>query len=95
MGYSHRHGDSRACGATTIVSGQNFVTVEGNLWSVDGDNNTDGGGALNTSNDWLTINDKGVIINGDSAAPDSLCPLVGGLHCEPSATGFSNLIQVS
>jgi uncharacterized Zn-binding protein involved in type VI secretion len=95
MSYSHRHGDSRACGATTVVSGQNFVQVEGKLWSVNGDPNTHGGGALNTSNDWLTISGKGIIVNGDSAAADALCPIVGGAHCAPSATGFSNLIEVS
>ena len=41
MAYCHRDGDSRSCGATTIVSGQNFVFVDSHLWSVDGDGNTD------------------------------------------------------
>ena len=95
MAYSHRQNDARACGATTIVSGQDFVLVDGKLWSVDGDNNTDGGGALSTSHSWLTIGGKGIIVNGDSAAPDSLCPIPGGPHCAPSATGYSDLVSVS
>lgn len=95
MAYAHRDLDSRACGALTIVSGQSFVTVRGQLWAVDGDNNTDGGGALITSNSWLTINGKGVIVNEDSAAPDALCPIPGGTHCNPFATGFSSLIEVA
>lgn len=95
MANAHRNGDARACGATTIVSGQDFVLVDGELWSVDGDDNTDGGGALSTSHSWLTIAGKGIIVNGDSAAPDSLCPIPGGPHCAPNATGFSDLITVS
>jgi hypothetical protein len=95
MAYSHRDTDSRACGATTIVSGQDFVTVDDKLWSVNGDDNTDGGGALSTSHSWLTIADKGIIVNGDSAASDSLCFPIGGNHCAPSATGYDNLIEVT
>lgn len=95
MPNSHVHGNSRACGATTIVVGQTFVTVNGKLWAVEGDINTDGGGALSSSHSWLTINGKGVIVNGDSAAPDSLCPIPGGAHCNPDATGFDSLIEVT
>jgi uncharacterized Zn-binding protein involved in type VI secretion len=94
MAYSHRNGDSRTCGATTIVTGQNFVKIDGQFWSVDGDGNTDGGGALSTSHSWLTIAGKGIIVAGDSAAPDSLCPIPGGAHCAPNASGFSNLVNV-
>jgi uncharacterized Zn-binding protein involved in type VI secretion len=94
MAYCHRDGDSRSCGATTIVSGQNFVFVDSHLWSVDGDGNTDGGGALNTSHSWLTIAGKGIIVAGDGAAPDSLCPIPGGPHCAPNAVGFDDLINV-
>ena len=95
MPNSHVHGNARACGATTIVIGQTFLTVNGKLWSVEGDINTDGGGALSSSHSWLTINGKGVIVNGDSAAPDSLCPIPGGPHCAPAATGFDSLIEVT
>lgn len=94
MAISHRHDDSRACGATTIVTGQGFVTIEGKLWSVDGDPDSHGGGNLNTSHPWLTINGKGVIVVGDSAAPDALCPVVGGLHCAPSASSGDSLVTV-
>ena len=34
---AHRDGDSRFCGATTIVQGQGTVTVNGKLWAVEGD----------------------------------------------------------
>ncbi len=95
MAYSHRHGDSRACGATTIVVGQDFVTIEGQLWSVNGDPNTDGGGALSASKTYVTIGGIAIIVQGDSAAPDSLCPIPGGPHCAPSATGFSSLVDVA
>jgi uncharacterized Zn-binding protein involved in type VI secretion len=93
MAYSHRNGDSRECGATTIVSGQDFVKVDGQLWAVDGDPNTDGGGGLITSHSWLIINGKGIIVNGDGAAPDSLCPLPP--HCDPAAVGYDDLISIS
>jgi len=94
MAYSHRNGDVRSCGATTIVSGQNFVTVDGQLWAVDGDQDTDGAGQLITSNSWLSISGKGIIVNGDAAQPDDLCPTVGGAHCEPSAVGYDAAISI-
>lgn len=37
---AHRHGDSRMCGASTIVQGQNTVKVNGILWAVQGDPDT-------------------------------------------------------
>lgn len=92
---AHRHGDLRACGASTVVAGQDFMTVEGQLWAVDGDPDSHGSGALATSHAWLTINGKGVIVVGDSAAPDDLCPIAGGAHCAPSAVGFSDLTDVA
>jgi uncharacterized Zn-binding protein involved in type VI secretion len=93
MAFAHRQDDARICGATTIVSGQSHVKVDGKLWAVDGDPNTDGGGGLITSHAWLTINGKGVIVAGDNAAADSLCPLPP--HCNPSAVGFSSLVDVA
>ena len=93
MAYSHREGDTRICGATTVHQGQDFVKVDGQLWAVNGDPNTDGGGGLNTSHNWLTINGKGIIVNGDSADADSLCPIPP--HCNPAATGYDDLITVS
>lgn len=95
MTYSHRDGDARDCGATTVVTGQDFVTVDGMLWAVDMDENTDGGGALSTSHGWLTISGKGIIVNGDTAAADDLCPIPGGAHCAPNASGYDNLIEVA
>lgn len=95
MAYSHRQDDARACGATTIVVGQDFVTIEGKLWSVDGDPNSDGGGNLSASKTYVTIGGTPIIVAGDSAAPDALCPIPGGPHCAPFATGFSSLVDVA
>jgi hypothetical protein len=58
---------------------------------VDNDPNTHGGGNLKAS---VTVghvraNSIPVIINGDSASADNLCPIPGGNHCSPSATSAS------
>lgn len=37
---AHRNGDSRFCGASTIVVGQSTVFVNGILWAVEGDKDT-------------------------------------------------------
>lgn len=71
---AHRHGDSRFCGATTIVSGQSTVKVNGKLWAVAGDENTHGAGNLipvyGAKN--VRINGKLVICAvGDLAAGDN------------------------
>jgi uncharacterized Zn-binding protein involved in type VI secretion len=95
MSYAHRNTDVRACGATTIVNGQNFVKIDGQLWAVDGDPNTDGGGELITSHTWITINGKGIIVVGDNANPDGLCPIPGGPHCDPVAVGSDNFVNVN
>lgn len=93
MAKAHRQDDARICGATTIVEGQSFVTIGGKLWAVEGDPNTDGGGALITSHAWLMINGRGVIVAGDHAAPDAVCPVPP--HCDPLAVGFISLVDVS
>lgn len=86
----HRHGDGRSCSATTTVTGQSNVYINGRLASVLGDPNTHGGGALNASNTRnVYINSKKISLQGSSAAPDSLCPIPGGPHCNPKATGAS------
>lgn len=95
MAISHRHGDGRVCGATTTVTGQDFVKIDGQLWSVNGDPNTDINGALVTSNSWLRIAGKGIIVVGDLAAPDNLCPIPGGPHCAPNSSTGSDLVKVS
>ena len=83
----HRNGDSRACGASTAVSGQGFVFVNGKLWSVEGDLNSHGGGSLSPGKiAAIYINGKRVIGVGDSAASDDLCIPEGGAHCAPSAS---------
>jgi uncharacterized Zn-binding protein involved in type VI secretion len=94
MAAIHRDGDSRACRATTIASGQSTVFAGGKLISVDGDGNTDGGGALSTSHSTITINGKGIIVVGDSAAPDALCPIPGGAHCAPNASSGLGTVTV-
>ena len=37
---AHRNGDSRKCGASTIVMNQSTVFVNGILWAVEGDKDT-------------------------------------------------------
>jgi hypothetical protein len=83
----HRNGDSRACGASTVVSGQDFVFVDGELWAVDGDPNSHGGGSLSPGKiAAIYINGKRVIGVGDSAASDDLCIPLGAPHCSPNAS---------
>lgn len=94
MAAIHRQDDSRTCGATTIVTGQSTVFAGGKLIAVDGDENTDGGGALSTSHASITINGKGIIVVGDSAAADALCPIPGGDHCAPNASSGLGTVTV-
>ena len=93
MAAIHRHGDLRSCGATTIVSGQSSVFANGKLVSVNGDNNTDGGGALSAA--CRSVYAGGILVvnhTPDSAAPDGLCPIPGGPHCAPeTAEGSPNV----
>lgn len=92
MTAAHRNTDARACGATTIVSGQSTVYVNGKLWAVDNDVNTDGGGGLNPAGTTVKINNLAVVVVGDPADPDSLCPVPGGAHCNPyAAAGSGNV----
>jgi hypothetical protein len=72
MPAAHRDDDARACGATTIVSGQSTVFVNTKLWSVDGDLNTHGAGALEpTLSPNVYINNKRVVVINDLAAADN------------------------
>ncbi|MAG28354.1 hypothetical protein CMI47_22745 [Candidatus Pacearchaeota archaeon] len=67
----HRHTDTRACGATTIVSGQDTVYANSLLVSVNGDVNSHGSGALVAGSDNVFVEGKAVVNNTpDSAAPD-------------------------
>lgn len=94
MASSHVQGNLRACSASTIVSGQGFVFINGKLWSVQGDPNTHGNGQLSPSKNYIKINGKSVIVQGDSASADLLCPSLGGSHCAPSASQGDSLVQV-
>lgn len=85
----HRHGDSRSCGATTTASNNSSVFVNDQPISVDADPNTHGGGELNAACNSVYVGGILVVLNGNSAAPDSLCPLPGGSHCSPAATSGS------
>jgi len=90
----HRNGDSRACGATTVVTNQSTVYANGKLVAVQTDPNSHGAGGLNASINPGTvfIEGKEMVVNGSSAAADSLCPILAGPHCGPSATsGSSNV----
>jgi hypothetical protein len=60
---AHRHGDNRACGATTVVEGQSSLYVNNKLWAVDNDPNTHSNGNLKPSGSSLYINNKLVIVH--------------------------------
>jgi len=89
----HRQDDLRTCGATTIVSGQSTVTVEGKLIAVQGDLNSHGGGALIAGRSDVTIGGIPIIVVGNNASADNLCPTVGGPHCAPAASSGSGSVS--
>jgi hypothetical protein len=66
----HRNGDSRACGASTTVTGQSTVYVNNKLVAVQNDPNSHGGGGLNASINPGTIFVENIemVVNGSSAA---------------------------
>ena len=71
----HRHGDSRFCGATTIVSGQSTLYINNKLAAVEGDQNTHGNGQLISSygnGSFLVENKKIICAIGDTASADNL-----------------------
>lgn len=85
----HRNTDSRVCGASTVVSGNGTVYANNLLVSVNDDPNSHGGGALSASTNQIFVENKMVVEVGDSAAPDGLCPILGGPHCAPSSSSGS------
>ncbi len=95
MTEAHVNGQLRSCGATTIVSGQSFVKVDGQLWAVENDQNSHGSGQLIASKTFVKIGGKSVIVKGDSAQQDALCPSLGGEHCNPKAQEGKSFIKVS
>lgn len=90
----HRNTDSRVCGAVTVTAQGRNVFVNGLLWSINGDPNSEGGGSLSAGTNNVFIGGVAVCNNNDSAAPDSLCPIVGGPHCAPNASGGSSNVFV-
>jgi len=90
----HRNTDDRKCGATTIVSGQSTVFVNNLLISVNGDENTHGGGAISAACNNVFVENKLVARVGNDASQDALCPVVGGDHCNPSVTSGSSNVFV-
>lgn len=94
MAQIHRNNDQRTCGATTIAT-QTFVTVGGQAVAVEGDQNSHGGGSLIAAGGtFVKINNKSVIVVGDSASPDNLCATVGGAHCSPAAASGASFVTV-
>jgi hypothetical protein len=63
------------------------------LWAVEGDPNTDGGGGLKPDHgNTVKINFKPVIVHGpDHADPDELCPLPP--HCDPMTDQGSGTVR--
>lgn len=90
----HRSTDSRICGASTVVSGNGTVFANNLLVSVDGDPNSHGGGNLSASTNQIYVENKMVVEVGDSASPDSLCPIPGGPHCGPNSSSGSGNVFV-
>lgn len=90
----HRNTDSRICGASTVVSGQSSVFVNGLLASVDGDQDSHGAGGLTAACKEVYIGGKKVVIVTNDAQPDTLCFTIGPPHCDPSATGGSPSVFV-
>ena len=88
--YVHRQGDSRSCGASTVTRIAN-VRVNGRPISVDGVTNTHGGGSLKASETVGKVRAGSIpiILNGDNASADALCPPLGGAHCAPNASSAS------
>lgn len=93
MPQAHRNGDLRTCGGATIVTGQGTVFVNGQLWSVLGDPDSHGSGALIATGTTVFAGGLPVIVLfPDPATPDALCPIVDGPHCNPmTAQGSPNV----
>jgi hypothetical protein len=88
---AHRDGDSRFCGAVTVVTRQSTVFVEDKLWAVAGDKNShEAGFLIPVVGDSVYVEDKLVIVAiGDTATIDDL------LH-PPALTaplGFSSTVN--
>ena len=91
----HRHGDSRVCGASTVVSGNTSVFANNVLVSVNGDPNSHGAGALSAGSNFVYCHTIAVVNHTpDTAAADALCVPVGPPHCGPSTAEGSPDVYV-
>jgi hypothetical protein len=84
---AHRNLHLRNCGATTIVEGQENVWVNDELWAVEEDPNSHGGGGLISLTAGVYINDKKVVNN----TPDEAYPDSAGHVCPSTAEGSENV----
>jgi uncharacterized Zn-binding protein involved in type VI secretion len=65
------------------------------LWAVEGDPNTHGGGELIAANpQTVFIDGIPVIEHSDPANPDSLCVPLGPPHCNPATANGSGTVFV-
>ena len=88
----HRDTDSRSCGAKTVAANPNVYTNH-LLTAVDGNPNTNGGGALKAANPNVYIGGVLVVINApNDASPDTFCPIPP--HCNPKTAGGSNNVYI-
>ena len=74
------------------IKNKEFTMAE--LWAVDGDPNTDGGGGLIPDHaSTVYVNNKLVIVHGpDHANPDDSCIPAGPPHCDPMTDGGSGTV---
>lgn len=88
---AHRDTDPRVCGATTDVTNQGTVKVNGLKWAVNGDKNSHGSGDL-IAGHGLKVRIEGIPVivhTPDGASADDLCIPVGPPHCSPVTAGGS------
>lgn len=88
----HRNGDTRVCGANTVVAGNSTVFANNRLVSVKGDPNTHSGGQLHASVNPGTvfIEGKEMVVVGSHASGDRK---KGSIHKNPAASsGSPNVI---
>lgn len=88
---SHRDGDSRFCGAVTVVTRQSTVFVDDKLWAVAGDKNShEAGFLIPLVGHTVFVEDQEIIVAvGDTATIDDF------LH-PPALTaplGFSSTVN--
>lgn len=76
----HRNGDSRYCGAATIVSGQSTVFVNNRLWAVNGDPDTHDGAPLEAVYPSKNVYIQNILVicaPGDHAGAEPIPPFHG------------------